>query len=191
MSETSRPMIDEVDLMIDNARLRDELEPYRDESIDDPTTRRMPLKQENEYLASILAWERAPALPIRDWFDPPLSIPAPESLDDTALEATLIDTLVRLQSQNIVLSCTDHLSDRELYTLICRDILSCCEKKLASPGNELEWRCIDDNETWLAYYATPVERRRFQEEFQVDLPESRPLSRRRNLPGIRAHEQRE
>lgn len=185
MSETSRPMIDEVDLMIDNARLRDELEPYRDESIDDPTTRRMPLRQENEYLASILAWERAPALPIRDWFDPPMAIPAPDSLDDNALVLALHHTLERLHSQHIVLSCTDHLSDRELYCLICRDILPCCEKKLASQGNELEWRCIDDNETWLTFYASAVERRRFQEEFQVELPEARPLRYRRNLPGIR------
>lgn len=185
MRETSRQMIDEVDLMIDNARLRDELEPYRDDSIDDPTTRRMPLRQENEYLASILAWERAPALPIRDWFTPPLNIPSPDSLDDAALEAALKDALAQLHSQNIVLSHTDHLDDRELYRVIFRDILPCCEKKLATAENQLEWRCVEDNEVWLSYYASAVERRRFQEEYQVDLPEVRPLRRHRQTPGIR------
>lgn len=185
MKETSRPMIDEVDLMIDNARLRDELEPYRDDSIDDPTTRRMPLHQENEYLAAILAWERAPALPIRDWFDPPMSIASPDSLEDDALPIALQNTLEQLSSQNIVLSHTDHLSDRELYRVIYRDILPCCEKKLAAPGNELEWRCVDDTETWLAFYASAVERRRFQEEYQVELPQSRPLLHRRSQNGIR------
>ncbi|WP_283430558.1 hypothetical protein [Neorhodopirellula lusitana] len=178
-------MIDEVDLMIDNARLRDELEPYRDESIDDPTTRRMPLRQENEYLASILAWERAPALPIREWFNPPLTIAAPDSLDDSQLKVALQQTLQQLHSQNILLTCTDHLSDRELYRVIYRDILPCCEKKLASPGNELEWRCVEDNETWLTYYASAVERRRFQEEYQVDLPESRNPPHLRRIPGRR------
>jgi hypothetical protein len=178
-------MIDEVDLMIDNARLRDELEPYRDDSIDDPTTRRMPLRQENEYLASILAWERAPALPIRDWFHPPLSIPSPESLDDSALEVALSKALAQLNSQNITLSHTDHLGDRELYRVIFRDILPCCEKKLATPENQLEWRCVEDTETWLTFYASPVERRRFQEENQVGLPEIKELTRHRQMPGIR------
>ncbi|MFG0287599.1 MAG: hypothetical protein ACF8CQ_05480 [Rhodopirellula sp. JB044] len=180
MSETSRPMIDEVDLLIDNARLRDELEPYRDDSIDDPTMRYMPLPVENEYLASILAWERAPALPIRDWFDPPLQIPAPESLDDDSLSSVLQRTIEKLKSQRIVLSCTDHLSDRELYRVIYRDILPCCEKKVAVEGNELEWRCVDDNETWLTYYADAVERRRFQEEHQIELPKARKPRYRRD-----------
>jgi len=182
MSETSRPMIDEVDLMIDNARLRDELEPYRDESIDDPTMRRMTLPVENEYLASILAWERAPALPIRDWFQPPLQIPAPESLNNETLSSVLRQTIARLHSQGIVLSCTDHLDDRELYRVIFRDILHCCEKKVGVQGNQLEWRCVEDNETWLTYYADAVERRRFQEEYQIELPKARSPRHRRQLP---------
>lgn len=182
MSETSRPMIDEVDLLIDNARLRDELEPYRDESIDDPSMRCMTLPVENEYLASILAWERAPALPIRDWFNPPLQIPAPESLDDPTLTRVLWQTIGRLHSQRIVLSYTDHLSDRELYRVIFRDILPCCEKRVALEGNQLEWRCIEDEETWLTYYANAIQRRRYQEEFQVDLPQAEKPRHRRQLP---------
>jgi hypothetical protein len=174
-------MIDEVDLLIDNARLRDELEPYRDDSIDDPSMCRMPLRMENEYLASILAWERAPALPICDWFDPPLRIPSPDSLDNESLSVILKQTIARLRCESIVLSCTDHLSDRELYRVIYRDILPCCEKKVAIEGNELEWRCVDDNETWLTYYADAVERRRFQEEHQVDLPKAKIPRYRREL----------
>ena len=89
MSDTSRPSIDEVDLMLANARLRDELEPFRDESIDDPSTTRMPLHTENEYLASMLAWERAPALPISRWFSPELELAPPESLADDELGASI------------------------------------------------------------------------------------------------------
>ncbi|MCG8653108.1 MAG: hypothetical protein MI861_24930 [Pirellulales bacterium] len=181
-SETSRHPVDEVDLMLTNARLRDELEPYRDESID-PSTNRMPLRAENEYLASMLAWERAPALPIAHWFSPALEIPAPDSLDDDSLKAVLEQTIEELYSKRVVLRYTDHLSDRELYKIIYRDILPCCEKKVDLPGKNLEWRCVEDNEIWLRYYANAIERRRFQEEHHVALPPSETPPHRRRLPG--------
>jgi hypothetical protein len=183
MSETSRQDVDEVDLMLDNARLRDELEPYRDESIDDPAVTRMSLVKENEYLASILAWERAPALPIGSWFMPLMELPSPDSIDDQTLSRLLIETIERLYSERVVLRYTDHLSDRELYTIIYRDILPCCEKKVELPGKNLEWRCIEETETWLRYYANPVDRRRFQEEHDVELPPSETPKYKRNLPG--------
>ena len=183
MSDTSRHSIDEVDLMLANARLRDELEPFRDESIDDPSTNRMPLHTENEYLASMLAWERAPALPIAEWFSPKLELPPPETLTDDVLHRWLQSTIDRLFAVQVVLRCTDHLSDRELYKIIYRDILPCCEKKVELPGKFLEWRCIEDNETWLRYYADPIERRRFQEEYQVDLPPAEEPQFKRQLPG--------
>lgn len=183
-SESSRQGIDEVDLLLTNARLRDELEPYRDESIDG-TVRRMPLRAENEYLQSMLAWERAPALPIASWFSPVLEIAAPESLDDDKLKVVLKETIEKLYSKNVVLCFTDHLSDRELYAIIFRDILTCCEKKVDLPGKHLEWHCAEDTDTWLAYYASAIERRRFQEEHNVDLPASRTPEHKRDLPGKR------
>ena len=183
MSETSRPAVDEVDLMLANARLRDELEPYRDESIDDPSVTRMSLRTENEYLASILAWERAPALPIASWFMPVMELPSPDAIDDTLLSTLLYDTIDRLYSQKVVLRFTDHLSDRELYKIIYRDILPCCEKKVELPGKYLEWRCIEANDTWLRYYADAVDRRRYQEEYDVDIPPSETPKYKRNLPG--------
>ena len=183
MSETSRRAVDEVDLLLANARLRDELEPYRDESIDDPSVCRMPLRTENEYLASMLAWERAPALPIASWFTPVLEIPSPDSLSEEAISVVLWETIHRRYCQNVVLRFTDHLSDRELYKIIYRDILPCCEKKVEIPGKFLEWRCVEDNETWLRYYASPVERRRFQEEYDVEMPPREEPQYRRHLPG--------
>ncbi len=183
MSETSQPVIDEIDLLLANARLRDELEPYRDDSIDDPSVTRMPLRTENEYLACMLAWERAPALPIADWFAPSLELPGPESLSNEGLARLLKQTIQLLYSQGIVLRFTDHLSDRELYTIVYRDILPACEKKIDVPGKHLEWRCVEDNDTWLRFYADAVERRRFQEEHDVDLPPSEQLRHRRQLPG--------
>jgi hypothetical protein len=181
--ETSRPGVDEVDLMLANARLRDELEPYRDESIDDSSTNRMSLRTENEYLESMLAWERAPALPIASWFTPELEIPSPDHLDDEELTLVLNQTIERLFSQRVVLRYTDHLSDRDLYKIIYRDVLTCCEKKVDLPGKSLEWRCVEDNETWMRFYANAVDRRRYQEEHDVEIPPSETPQHTRSLPG--------
>jgi hypothetical protein len=179
MRETRRQTIDQVELLLANARLRDELEPYRDESID-TSVNRMSLQAENEYLASMLAWERAPALPISDWFSPPLHLLPPDALGDTQLSHRLRKTIAKLRSKNIILRCTDHLSDRELYTIIYRDILPCCEKKVDVPGKALEWMCVEDTETWLRYYASAVERRRYQEEYGVELPPAEAPPHRRD-----------
>lgn len=175
-------MIDEVELMLANARLRDELEPYRDESIDTPQNR-MTLQTENEYLASMLAWERAPALPIADWFTPRLELSPPETIADSDLPELLSKTIDQLYSKKIVLRCTDHLSNRELFTIIYRDILPCCEKKVEIPGKVLEWMCVEDTETWLRYYANAVERRRYQEEYESEIPPNEDPPYRRQLPG--------
>ena len=176
-----RPVTGQAELLMTNARLRDELEPYRDESIDVSTTR-MPLAAENEYLASILAWERAPALPIAQWFDPPISLPPSHTLDDDSLKVLLSETIKRLASRHVVLQQTDHLSDRELYRVIVLDILPTCEKCVAIPGNDLQWQCVEDTDTYLRYYADAVERRRYQEEHQCDLPPSEPPPYPRTLP---------
>ncbi len=78
----------------------------------------------------MLAWERAPALPISHWFNPPLSLPHPDTLDSATLHGLLWQTIRQLHCERIVLECTDHLSDRELYTMLFRDILPSCEKKV-------------------------------------------------------------
>ena len=89
----------------------------------------MPTRDENEFLASMLEWERAPVLPIRQWFQPSLNPPAPESLNDQQLHNVLWDTIQALFAKRIVLDYTHHLSDRQLYRLIYRDILPSLEKK--------------------------------------------------------------
>jgi hypothetical protein len=73
-TSSNKPSSDEVDLLLLNARLRDELEPFIDESFDLLATKKMSLAAENEFLASMLAWERAPMLPISKWFEPELKL---------------------------------------------------------------------------------------------------------------------
>ncbi|MHB1037695.1 MAG: hypothetical protein ACYC35_27175 [Pirellulales bacterium] len=174
-----------MDHLLRNAELRDELEPYFDESITRLNAQELPTPVENEFLASILAWERAPVLPVYRWFEPELTLPPPESLDDGQLHELLWDVIQRLYDKRIVLDFTDHLSDRKLYGLIYRDILPAPEKRIDSPSNYLHWDCADasgDPEVWLRYYASEEERRDWAESYNAPLPPVEIPPYRRQLP---------
>jgi hypothetical protein len=172
MSHLPPPIADEVEQLMLNAQLRDELEPFIDESIDLLPVRQLPLATENEFLQSMLAWERAPVLPISRWFDPPLVLPRFDDLSDVLAKKVLSETLQKLYSQRIVLEFTEHLSDRQLYCLISRDILPSYEKKIDQPKNYLHWHCLNDNdsESWLRFYATAEERAAWLSENGGELP---------------------
>jgi hypothetical protein len=175
---------DEVDHLLLNAKLRDELEPFFDESITRLNVHDMPTSVENEYLASMLAWERAPVVPISQWFEPELTIPHPDSLTDDALHDTLWSVIQKLFEKRLVLDFTDHLSDRQLYCLIYRDILPSPEKKLDSPARFLHWDCADAGgapETWLRFYASEEERDHWESSGEP-LPPCEPPPFPRKLP---------
>lgn len=176
---------DPVDTLLRNAELRDQLDPLLDESIDVVDVGRMSTPSENDFLESMLAWERAPMLPIGQWFDPPLALPEPETLAATEVRRLLDQTIDLLYSRQIVLDFTDHLSDRQLYTLIVRDILPSYEKKMDRQGSFLHWDCAnigDDPEAWLRYYASPEEREIWEEETGQDAPPSEKPAHLRRLP---------
>ena len=165
--------MNEVDELLLNAELRNELERYYDESLVVIDTQRMSTHFENEYLSSILAWERAPSLPISQWFEPKLELPPHERLTDVDVHQRLQQTLRQLYERNILLDFTGHLSDRQLYCLIARDILPEREKRVAIANTFLHWQCIDpvvDEENWLRFYADDDERRHWQAETGLALP---------------------
>ncbi len=187
MAQAHRPSPEEVDQLLLNAQLRDELEPFFDESITSLNVHEMPTPVENQFLRSMLAWEKAPTLPIAQWFNPVLVLPSPEGLDDDQIHDRLWDVIQQLYDKRIVLNFADHLTDRQLYTLILRDILPAEEKMIAQGENYLHWDCADasgDPDVWLRYYATPEERDIWQTEYPGDLPPGeqprypRPLPRR-------------
>lgn len=185
MSTNHKPLPDEVEHLLRNAELRNELEPYFDESIRSVNVEELPTPMENEFLASMLAWERAPILPIAQWFEPELRLPHPDALSNDELHQRLWDTIQKLHGRRIVLDFTDHLSDRELYCLIYRDILPCAEKKIDSLSNYLHWDCADmggDPSIWLRYYASDEEREAWAEDFGDSLPPSEEPPFRRKLP---------
>lgn len=179
---TPRP---EVDALMRNAELRDALEPFFDEAILHIDAREVPTEIENEYLASMLAWERAPVLAIAEWFTPKLELPPHETLDDEQLHDQLWDVVQRLYDKRIILDFTDHLTDRQLYCLIFRDILSSPEKKIDSARSYLHWDCSDasgDPETWLRYYATEEDREHWSHEFEDSMPPAESPPHPRMLP---------
>jgi hypothetical protein len=176
---------DEVDYLLRNAQLRDELDPLYDESIGRVNARAMTTRNENEFLESMLEWERAPILPIGQWFDPPLAVPHPDQLSPAQLNAVLMVTIDKLFAEHIVLDFTDHLTDYQLYCIIYRDILPSHEKKLARNNSYLHWDCANtwgDPDTWLRYYATAEERRIWADENEVELPPRERPPYQRELP---------
>ena len=182
MKSPNAPRSDEVENLLLNAELRDALEPLYDESIGRVNAEVMSTSNENDFLQSMLEWERAPIVPICKWFTPPLELPSPEMLDDGTLESLLYDTIESLFKKHIVLDFTDHLSDRQLYCLIYRDILPTHEKMIQRQHNYLHWDCANvegDPEMWLRYYASEEERQAWQEETEGFLPpvESPPYPR--------------
>jgi hypothetical protein len=182
MAHSARPRPEEVEHLLRNAQLRDELEPFFDESIEHFNAAELPTPVENEFLASMLAWERAPVLPISQWFEPELKLPHPPTLSDEQLLEVLWETIRKLYERRIVLDFTDHLSDRQLYRLIYCDILPSPEKKIDG-SNYLHWDCAGgDGDTWLRYYASEVERLDWAATHDEPLPPSQPLPYPRRLP---------
>ncbi|TWT88633.1 hypothetical protein Mal64_21190 [Pseudobythopirellula maris] len=176
---------DQVDHLMRNAELRNELEPLYDESIASVNVDRMTTLGENDFLESMLAWERAPMAPIAEWFDPPMRLPHPDSLNPQQLNKLLGETIERFYAKRIILDFTDHLSDRELYTLIGRSILPAYEKKFDRGENFLHWDCADTSgepETWLRYYASDEERAIWSAETDLDPPPREAPPHRRELP---------
>jgi hypothetical protein len=92
----------------------------------------------------------------------------------------------QLYSKRIVLDFTAHLSDRQLYQLIQRQILPQVEKKVDDGSNYLHWGCIDSGEQhdlWLRYYASPEEREGWAEMYPgEELPEIELPPYPRDLP---------
>jgi hypothetical protein len=176
---------DDVEHILRNAALRDALEPLLDESIDRVNADVMSTGAENDFLQSMLEWERAPIVPICDWFSPRLQLPQPDQLNDAQLHDLLYRTIDQLFEKHIVLDFTDHLSNRQLYCLIYRDILPSHEKMIQRRDSFLHWDCANtdgDPEIWLRYYASEEERRNWLEEMHSPLPDVDEPPYPRDLP---------
>lgn len=175
----------QLDLLLLNARLRDELEPFADDSLDIVDVSKLSTEEENSLLSSLLDWERAPLLPISRWFQPELRLPAPESLADDELHEVLWDAIRKLHAKRIVFAWADHLTDRQFYCILLRDVLTAEDKWIDRSDRRLEWRMVDeleDAETWLRYYATPTERKQWVQQTRQTPPDHEDPPYPRRLP---------
>ena len=147
----------------------------------------MPTEVENRYLESMLAWEQAPVLPVGRWFHPSLVLQPASNLSEEQLREELWSVIEKLYEGRIILDFTDHLSDRDLYNLIRRDILPTSVKRVDLPDNYFHWDCsvagrapdcstgdwypepVIDSLIWLTYYADNAERSEWEVEYGIDL----------------------
>ena len=168
MLRSNRPDSDEIDCLLRNAELRDAIEPYLDDSIEEIDFRSLPTEVENRYLESMLAWELAPLVPLACWFSPALALQPACTLDDDQVRERLWEVIEALYTKRIVLDHTDHLSDRDLYVIVRRDILPAVVKRVDLPDNYVHWDCSltagDDPAVWLTYYASDEEREQWRLE---------------------------
>jgi len=124
--------------------------------------------------------------------DSGISLPPASELSATELSVKLWEVINALSLLAIYLESTDHLSDRELYTLLCEDVLR--EETVFQSSEMMNMNChIDlvssgskaDTDLYLKYYADDDDRAFWLKEFPDDvLPSHEPLpfDRDRQLP---------
>jgi len=120
-----------------------------------------------------------------------VALPPPDSLTDAGLNEKLWEVINKLAELRVFLYHTDHLSDRELYTLLWDDLLreetvimppdpdSACHLDVIGSGSE------EDIQIGLKYYDDEEERAHWHEMFPEDsipAPEDPPYDRDRHLP---------
>jgi hypothetical protein len=135
----------------------------------------LPLDEEEKFLQRILACETAPEMTglemlALDGFQPP----RPEELSEAELTRHLWSMIDALARRSIYLDHTDHLSDRELYTILLDRVL--IERSQVFPiGSGWNTQVMLDEyggpegevgpEAYLRFYADPETRRRWTAEF--------------------------
>jgi hypothetical protein len=152
----------------------------------------MPPALEEKFLEYVLAWEQAEQVTHREMLARDGVAPPPlEELTEEELTRALAELIQALARRRHFLTSTDHLSDRELYSLLCHDLLdnvgpvldpdgdTNCHIDPVSSGSE------EDIHLWLTYYADEEERARWASEWPDDpIPphQDPPYDRDRFLP---------
>jgi len=145
-----------------------------------------------QFWLSAAAYEQAPSTTHFQLLEESgIELTAPDSMKDERLATKLWEVIEGLARLRIFLSQTNHLSDRELYELLWRDVLreavkdlpldhsSAWHIDLAGSGSD------EDTNLYLKYYAGEDIRRQWAADFPDDeMPdhEKPPFDRDRHLP---------
>jgi hypothetical protein len=123
--------------------------------------------------------------------DAGIPLPNPDDLFDAEMASVLWKVIDGMWNEGAVLYSTDHLSDRELYTLLWTDLLL-EDHQIVPEGFSITTHLDvlggwsnEDLETYLRYYADEDTRKEWAEQYGKPLPEhlDPPYDRDRLLPG--------
>ncbi len=145
-----------------------------------------------QFRLNVAAYEMAPWVThFQQLEEAGIELPPPESMDDRELTTKLWEVIDGLARLRVFLSQTDHLSDRELYDLLWRNLLRESVKDL--PLDDFSAWHIDllgsgseeDTHFYLKYYADEDWRQDWHSSFPDDpIPDRAepPYERDRQLP---------
>jgi hypothetical protein len=102
--------------------------------------------------------------------DSGVSVPAPDDLSDNELSPKLWEVIHGLLALRVSIGNTDHLSDRALYTLLYNETLDSTQVVVGMEQtmtiDMTETGAYEDGlRTYLTYYASEKERRRYAKIF--------------------------
>ena len=152
----------------------------------------LPLEQREQFWRHVVEYETAPlTTEFRQLTDRGLELPDPDAIDNEQLTSKLWEVIRALALMRVYICETDHLSDRELYSLLWRDVLRQETSIIPDePGSawhiDLLGGCSEmDTYLYLKYYADEESRRHWLADFpDYDMPahENPPYDRDRRLP---------
>jgi hypothetical protein len=119
-----------------------------------------------------------------------VTIPPSELVKESAVRDILWDVIEALGSMGIYLLSTDHLSDGQLYALLCDDLLRQPVWGVLDPPDSAMWIDViggfsdDDIGIWLRHYASDDDRKDARKWNGGKVPEHRapPFDRDRYMP---------
>ena len=151
------------------ARIEDLKQKIRDATGENPvfgTMNDCPPDVEEAFLRNVLAFETAPQKPLFEVLgESGLKLPRPDDLTDHNLYDKLWEVIYALLALKVSIANTDHLSDRELYTMLVNNTLHnefavATDYTLQIDMTESE-NYEEGLQIYLKYYATEDERGRY------------------------------
>jgi hypothetical protein len=153
---------------------------------------RLTAEEQKEFWHRVFEYETAPmATHFQQLTDAGLELPAPDAMDDATLLSKLWDVFDALADIGVFVTSTNHLNDRDVYTLLWQRVLR-DEVPLLPDDPHAAWHidllggCSEDDiATFMKYYADGDERRRWLADFPdyaMPTHEDPPHDRDRHLP---------
>jgi hypothetical protein len=150
----------------------------------------LPPDVSEQFWRQVVEFETAPTTTnYQQLLDAGVALPNPDDLPDAEVSATLWQVIHGLARLRVFLNWTDHLSDKELYSVLWHNVLR--EEVRVLPADAPGADHVDlpgadpENRLYLKYYAGDKERAWWLEDFpDYDMPahEDPPYDRDRRLP---------